>query len=138
MDDEVEFQRFLTTIGLPDPQSRTNVSNNLADTFRGLLQLSNSDIKSFVRETNDRNRNLRANQQLSFATNHATSLRAMLFELRNRYLCDALPNVHEFAAIDDIAVDIMRTEMIEADLASENRDASNTPSMEVKKLKQDN
>ncbi len=131
MDNEGEFVTFLTLIGLANARSRDNVRNSLVNTFRGLLQISESDIKNFVRETADRNRHLAANQQCTFASSHATSIRAMRFELRTRHLCDALPTAAEIAAIDANAITILRTEMVDALVAKENRDNSNAPDMTV-------
>lgn len=139
MDDPQIFDDFLTVAGLPNPRSRANVINGLADTFTTLLHVTDKDIHSFIRETSSANGLLaNANQHATFNRSHSNALQAMRFELQNRYYCDALPTAPELAAIDAQAIILMKTQMIEFRTAQTHREASNKPSMDVQKLKSTN
>ena len=139
MDDPQIFDDFLTVAGLPNPRSRVNVINGLADTFTTLLHVTDKDIHSFIRETSSANGLLaNANQHATFNRSHSNALQAMRFELQNRYYCDALPTAPELAAIDAQAIILMKTQMIEFRTAQTHREASNKPSMDVQKLKSTN
>ncbi len=138
MDDPQIFEGFLITSGLPNPRSRQNVINGLADTFTNLFHITDKDIHSFIRETATANGHLLPNQQCTFTRTHSTALQAMRFELQNRFYCDALPTAEELAAIDDIAINLMKAQMIEFRTAQTHRENANKPAMEVQKLKSTN
>ena len=129
MNDPQIFEAFLVTAGVPNPRSRLNIINGLADTFTNLFHITDKDIHYG---------NLIPNRQCTFNRAHSTALQAMRFELQNRFYCDALPTDVELAAIDNVAINLMKTQMIEFRTAQTHRENSNKPTMEVQKLKSTN
>ena len=93
MDDPVIFLQFLqNTLGITTPRVSTEITN-FAETFRELLAASDVVIDTFAKETHSSNLARTANQRVLIHVATDTVLKRILFELRDRDMCNSLPNL---------------------------------------------
>ena len=98
MNDTNVFGAFLQrAVGITQARTRTAILDFIP-TMNDLLSLSEEEISSFVSTIHSSN-TARGNQKVLITPNVTVSLQALLFELKDRALCDALPTQ---AVIDNI------------------------------------
>ena len=132
MDDAVIFAAFLEKVcGLAVSRARTEVLT-LVDTFRALLTTTDDEIDAFVKSTHSSNSARAAQARILIPSGAVLALKAVLFELKDREKCNALPNPQILAALDAQQVTLMRAQRTTS--IEEAANALNLPQMEVPKL----
>ena len=80
---------------MPNARSRTAFIGTVADTFSELAVTPLDDIKSFINENAQLNRDRSANQSVTFNQNHSSVIQAVAFALRDCLRCDSIPTQAE-------------------------------------------
>lgn len=93
MDDLVVYLAFLVNTLQAQPPRVVLELVSFADTFRTLLSASDEELDNFVKSTYQSNSARANNAQILIPTPVVESLKALLFELKDRQLCDALPDL---------------------------------------------
>ena len=115
MDDPAVFADFLNrATTLPNARSRAAFIATVAETFSELAVTPLDDIKSFISENSQLNRDRQPNQLITFSQNHSSAIQAVAFQLRDRLRCDSIPTQAQLDAIMNIDVRRMKTEMNDA------------------------
>lgn len=134
MDDPVVFSQFLqNTLGITTPRVLTEITN-FSETFQELLSATDSDIDTFVKETHSSNSARTANQRVLIPAATITSLKCILFELRDRDMCIALPNLTILQHLDQNQLTIMKNNRRTALSMDAVRRNQKLPDMTVPKL----
>ena len=134
MDNPALFSAFLINVaGLTAARPR-NEFLQFADTFRALLGTSEKELDSFVKNTHSSNSARANNQKVLIPPGSVITLKAVLFELKDRELCDALPNAVMLNALDPAQVAILRTRRTQAIQDQIEIDNTSLTAMEVPKL----
>eukprot|EP00957_Ditylum_brightwellii_P168478 12824413-Ditylum_brightwellii.AAC.2 len=134
MDDLQIFTNFITnTLGVMQPRVRNQIAS-FASTFKELLAVTDEDIDTFFKETHLAKNARAAAQRMQIETNILQGLKSVLFELRDRELCDALPDAAMLQDIDAAQLRVMRKNRANAKSHATRRDAQSHPDMEVPKL----
>ena len=132
MNDNQVFEGFLQNIcGLGVPRARTEVLG-LADTFAALLSTTDDEIDAFVKSTHSANSARNNNSKILIPVATVLSLKAILFELKDREKCNALPNHATLQGLNVQQVTLMRAQRTLA--ISEADRELRLPQMEVPKL----
>ena len=88
MDDPAIFTQFITNAGATTARARTAITDDLVNTFTGLLTISEADIDQFTNSTHSLNRNRANNQAITISLKVVLALKALRFELKDRVLCN--------------------------------------------------
>ena len=84
MDDPAVFIDFLTrATTIPNGRSRAAFTTTVASTFSELASTPLDDIKGFITENAQLNRDRQPNQIVTFTQNHSSALQALAFQLRD-------------------------------------------------------
>ena len=139
MDDQNLFAGFLTNIvGLRQLRQRDAINENVASTFRELQSTSEDEINSFLKGNNSLNSNRAAAQRVLIEPHHIQSIKAILFELRDRQQCYSPPSIEMLNRIDLEAMSLLKAARVEALNAEKARNSVTLPEMEVPKLTHEN
>ena len=134
MDDNNLFEAFLANVaGVTVDRARNEILQFIT-TFTALLGTSEKEIDNFVKSTHSSNSARAANSRILIPTTAVITLKAILFELKDRQMCDALPTMAMLTAIDAEQVDqlrIQRTQSIQDEIQSSGTALS---SMDIPKL----
>lgn len=134
MGDPTIFLNFLTNVaGFTNAWPR-NEFLQFADTFQALLGTSEKELDSFVKNTHSANSARANNQKILIPPGSVITLKALLFELKDRDLCDSLPNAAMLDALDPAQVAILQTQRTQAIQDQLEIDNTNLTSMDVPKL----
>ena len=115
MDDPAVFTAFLTrATTIPNVRSRTSFTMTVASTFNELASTPLDDIKSFIIENAQLNRDRQANQLVTFSQNHSSAIQAVAFQLRDRLRCESIPTIAQLDAIMNADVRLLRNDMNDA------------------------
>ena len=91
MDDPVLFNTFLTNVaGVNTPRVRNEIIG-FAETFRALLASTEQELDTFVKTTHSSNSARANNAWILIPHSAVIILKSLLFELKDRERCDALP-----------------------------------------------
>ena len=82
---------------------------SFADNFEYLLAISEDKLDDFVKTTHSGNTARTAEVCLLIPTGAITSLNAILFELKDRQLCNALPDRPTLLSTNDVSICILHT-----------------------------
>ena len=108
MDNQQAFQHFIqTTLNVNVVRVRDTIYD-FVDTFGALLSVTDNDIDSFVKDTHSSNSGRAAAAKVLIPAKVSIALKAVLFELKDRELCAALPDLPTLQAIDNAQLTIMR------------------------------
>ena len=133
MTDQPVFDAFLTNIcGLTVPRAKTEMLS-FVDTFSALLTTTDLEIDNFVKNTHAANSARAAAAKILIPTAAMLALKAVLFELKDRQKCGALPEMPMLAALDQVQVVLMRAQRTEA-VTEAARTRVKLPEMTVPKL----
>ena len=134
MDQAPIFSDFLRNILGVTVNRTLNEITSFIETFADLLSSSDSEIDTFVKEVHSSNSARNANLRILISSNVVMGLKSVLFELKDRQLCNALPDVTTLNNLDAGQVNIMRRLRRSAldDMAS--KKAVKLPDMKVPKL----
>ena len=135
MDDPLIYENFIRNVAGVATNRNVNEVLSFADTFRMLLSTSEKELDTFVKNTHAANSARANNAKILISTSAVMALKAVMFELKDRDMCDALPNAAMLTAIDANQVSLLRAQRTQAlqDIAQENS-LSLTTSMEIPKL----
>lgn len=138
MDDDNIFEVFLRDrLGLQNRRVRDAITEFIT-TFRDLLASTDEDIDTFVKETHSSNSARAANQKVLIPTSAVTSLKSVLFELRDRDKCDALPNAAALTGIDGAQLTLLKNNRRTSINMENMRKTQQLPDMTVPKLTNSN
>ena len=139
MDDEVLYLNFLVQTLQVQPERVVQEITTFADTFRSLLSTSDEDLDEFVKTTHQSNSARANNARILIPTTVVSSLKALLFEFKDRQLCNALPNPATLQSMNIDTLRVLRTQRHEAlQLARRETDAGLSTSMKVVTLTSNN
>lgn len=134
MDNPVLFQNFITNVAGVTVARARNELLQFADTFMALLLNTEKELDSFMKNTHASNSACANNQQILIPTGAVMALKAVLFELKDRDLCNALPNQAMLQALNAAQISILQARRTQA-LQDESQITDTLlPSMEVPKL----
>ena len=108
MDQEPIFANFLRNILDVTLNKKLNGITNFIETFDDLLSLSDNEIYTFVKELHSSKSTRSANARILISSNVVMGLKSILFELKDRQRCNAIPDATILTAIDSGQVNIMR------------------------------
>ena len=138
MNDVAIFRHLVeNTLGVNMARVRNEIYN-FVQTFNDLLSVSDDEIDDFVKSTHSSNSGRANNARVLIPSNVPTALKAILFELKDRSICNALPSAANLMAITMAQINIMRRQRAEAKEHQERRDNIAHHKMEVPELKSDN
>ena len=138
MNDIPTFEHFVqNTLGVGQVRVRTEIYN-FVNTFSALLAVTDEEIDEFVKSTHSSNSGRANNSRILIPSNVATSFKALLFELKDRAICSALPNQANLMAINQAQITLMRQNRAEAKEYQAHRDQTTHHKMNVPELKSDN
>ena len=134
MDDPATFMNFLTTrCGTINARSRNELVAFIP-TFRSLLSVLDDDIAAFVKQTHAANTARGNNQRILISPATVLALQAILFELKDRQICDELPTAAVLNNITAAQMAAMKAQKTQAVIDASNAKAVSYPDMEVPKL----
>ena len=134
MDNQQAFQHFIqTTLNVNVVRVRDTIYD-FVDTFGALLSVTDNDIDSFVKDTHSSNSGRAAAAKVLIPAKVSIALKAVLFELKDRELCAALPDLPTLQAIDNAQLTIMRGNRNKSIEMSDMRNNQSPPDMVVPKL----
>ena len=100
MDDQALYTNFLTNVAGVTVARAQNELLSFANTFRVLSSTSDKEIDTFVKNTHDLNSTRANNAKILIPTQAVMALKAILFELKDRDMCDALPTAAVLGALN--------------------------------------
>ena len=138
MNDAALFSTFLSgPLGLTVARTRNEVTDFIG-TFNDLLSTSEKEIDDFVKTVHASNSARPANAKMVIKASVFTGLKSLLYELKDRELCGALPDHVTLSVIDATQLALLRNQRnIGLDAEKMRRDVS-LPDMEVPKLTNSN
>lgn len=138
MNNAALFSTFLQgSLGLTVARARNEIIDFIG-TFSDLLSTSEKEIDDFVKTVHASNSARPANAKIVIKASVITGLKSLLYELKDRELCGALPDHATLAAIDADQLTLLRNQRnIGLEAEKMRRDAS-LPNMEVPKLTNNN
>ena len=122
MDDPVVYLNFITTVAGVTVARARNELLSFADTFRALLSSNENELDRFVKDTHASNSARANNAKILIPTQSVIALKAVLFELKDREKCDALPNLAMLQGLNANQVSQLRARRNQA-----KQDESQTP-----------
>ena len=132
MDDPAIFQQFLMNNGrLTVPRAQQELLGFI-NTFETLLTTTDEEIDSFMSTSHASNNAHSTNNKIIKPIGKILSSKAVLFELKDRERCDALPGLQILQSLNAEEVTIMRAQSTKA-LEVKNKYFS-LPDMVVPKL----
>ena len=99
MDDPLVFRAFLQNAVNITTVRTLNAITAFLPTLRDLLTTTDDEITAFVTTTHNSNSARANNAKILIPVHFAISLQALLFELKDRDLCNALPTAPVIQAI---------------------------------------
>ena len=132
MNDLIIFANFLENVLQVRPTRVKIEIISFIETFEDLLSSSDDEIDAFVKEVHNGN-SARASKLL-IGSNVVLGLKSVLFELKDRAACDALPSAAVLNALDTNQVSSMRKFRRQAIISQSLRKVATLPDMKVPKL----
>ena len=105
-----------------------------ADTFEALLATSEKEFNAFVKNTHSSNSARANNAKVLIPTRAIISIKAILFELKDRGRCNALPTPAMLAALDAVQMNELRFQRSQAIQDKEQESQSTLGALDVPKL----
>ena len=107
MNDPAVYTAFLTNVaGVTVSRVRVELLD-FANTFETLLSCSEDELDAFVKDTHTSNSARAANSRILIPTRAIIAIKAILFELKERDKCDALPSRAALQGIDVAQIGIL-------------------------------
>lgn len=139
MDDPNIFTNFLNNVIGNTPARSTQAITNFITTFNDLLTTTESELDSFVKTTHDANSARTAQQKIIIQPQSVISLKAILFELKDRQRCGVLPNADMINAITMEQLIILRqTRSTAIEFKSRRSTSTQASTITIPKLTEDN
>ena len=92
MNDPTIFPNSLENVSQVRPARVRDEIITFAETFEDLLSSSDDEIDAFVKVVHGGNSARASNAKLLISSNVVLGLKSVLFELKDREICEALPN----------------------------------------------
>ena len=108
MNDPTIFANFLETVLQVRPARVRDEIVTFVETFEDLLSSSDDEIDAFVKEVHGGNSARASNSKLLISSNVILGLKSVLFELKDREMCEALPDAAMLRALDAGQISSMR------------------------------
>ena len=138
MNDPAIFTNFITNVvGVTQARAR-NAITNFIPTFTVLLSTTDEEITNFISSTHSSNSARANNAKILLPSNVAISLQAMLFKLKDRDLCNALPDQATLQAINTATLAALRQTRATAIEHKKNRKSAASNAMTVPAFKGNN
>ena len=134
MNDPTIFANFLESVLQVRPARVRQEITSFIGTFEDLLSSSDDEIDAFVKEVHSGNSARASNAKLLISSNVVLALKSVLFELKDRDACDALPNAAVLNALDANQLSSMRKLRRQAIVSQSLRKEVTLPDMKVPKL----
>ena len=133
------YNQFLTNTLNAGPPRVIAELVSFAETFEDLLNTSEDDFDDFVTRTHSSNSARTAANKLLIPNSAIVSLKALMFELKDRETCNALPDRATLQAMNGNSMRVLRTQHNTAkEQAKGAKQAKLSDSMKVVKLTQRN
>ena len=135
MDNPAIYENFIRNVAGVTINRNVNEVLSFADTFRMLLSTSEKELDTFLKNTHAANSARANNAKILISTSAVMAMKAVMFELKDRDMCDALPNAIMLQAIDANQVLLLRAQRTQAlqDISEDSNQALTT-SMDIPKL----
>jgi hypothetical protein len=133
MNDPDCFRNFLEDACGITNDNAVNAITGFINTFQDLLTTTDSEINTFVQNTHSSN-SARTRNKISIPPGAVISIQAILFELKDRERCDALPTAETFDALTPAQMTILKQSRSNAIEQKKNRASANLPAMTVPKV----
>ena len=134
MNDPATFLNFLENVLQVRPARVREEVITFVKTFEDLLSSSDDEIDAFVKEVHASNSARASNAKLLIGSSVILGLKSVLFELKDRQACGALPNALVLNALDTAQISIMRKSRRQALMNQSLRKDVSLPDMKVPKL----
>jgi hypothetical protein len=134
MNDPAIFQTFLQQRALVTVARARNAIISFIPTFEALLHTSEDEINDFVKSVHAANTALTNNNKIYISPSSIITILAVLFELKDREKCNALPNEEVLQAIDNEAIQLLRRQRSIAIDAKKTRNEASLPPMDIPKF----
>ena len=134
MNDPTIFASFLENVLQVRPSRVREEIISFIETFVDLLSSSDDKIDAFVKEVHNGNSARASNAKLFICSNIVLGLKSVLFKLKDRDACDALPSVEVLDSLDAAQVSSMRKFRRQAIINQSLRKEASLPDMKVPKL----
>jgi hypothetical protein len=138
MDDQETYTTFLTeVVGIAIPRVLTELQT-FANTFRALLASTEEELNSFIKNTHSSNSARAIAAKILIPAGVVINLQSVLFELKDRERCGALPNLEMLSSIDVLQLTVMREQRALAIHDSIQDRLATLPEMAIPKLTDSN
>ena len=133
MDDPVLFRTFVTaTLNVAPPRVEVELISFIS-TFRELMNTSEYEFNEFIKTTSASNTGRAAAGKIVFPSEVILMLKGLMFELKDRETCNALPNLATLQGIDRAQLLLLRRNRSDA-MALQAITIATLPDMKVPKL----
>ena len=138
MDDPILFDNFLENVaGLTVNQARNEVLTFIP-TFRDILNTNEDEINEFVKNTHSSNTGQAAASRILIPPGAVIMLLSLQFELKDRDICNALPDDAILGGLNAAQMTILRQQRSTAKMRENAASETNLPDMSVPKLTHNN
>ena len=134
MNDPAIFVNFLEHVLQVRPARVKDEIVTFVETFEDLLSSSDDEIDAFVKEVHAGNSARASNAKLLISSNVILGLKSVLFELKDREMCEALPGAEMLRALDVGQISSMRKMRRRALINQSLKKEVSLPDMKVPKL----
>ena len=140
MDDQNVFRNWLINVVGNSPARSTTAITNFIETFNDLLTSSDEEIDNFVSTEHGANSGrTNANSKIIISPRTVLNLKAMLFELKDRIKCGAMPTLAQLQNLTAAQMSALRlNRSIAIEYKNKKKDASKNPTLDLPKLTNDN
>ena len=138
MDDPAVYTRFLRGIARITIARVLTEVNSYANTFQALLASTESELNEFVKNTHASNSARTATTKILIPAGSVIVLQSILFELKDRERCNAIPTREMLEGLDNIQVTAMRSQRAQALHDAAQDRLATLPTMSVPKLTESN
>ena len=133
MNNQAVFSTLLRNTLSVNEGVHTTVTD-FVNTYAALLTVSDTEIDEFVKHTHAANTGRASAQKVIIPAKVIIALKSILFELKDRELCGALPDMAFLQTIDGAQLSLMRSNRNKAIEIAELRNNQSHPEMVVPKL----
>lgn len=134
MNDQALFATFLQDhCGLENQAARGEIISFIVS-FQALLGTTDEELDTFVKSTHDTNSARHHTQRILIPPGAVIKLKALLFELKDRERCGALPNLQMLQGLNAAQLAIMRTYRAQAKELKDRKEKSNLQDIDIPKF----
>lgn len=138
MNDPACFRTFVQNVIGINANNPLNAITQFVPTFTDLLMVTDEDIQSFVTTTHGANSGRAAGDRIVIPQSAITGLQSILFELRDRQRCNALPDLAMLQAITAADLRVLRRERSASMRLSKHKKNDSNTTMDIPQFKGNN